>query len=863
MNRSIKLLQLDEDIMKKLENQHIYQVNQLVNFDYEKGGFSKAEEKVIVGAFQTYKEEELTKELRGMVNYFPLEYLDDKYPFRKLNLSLRAFNGLNRNKINSVSEIIKLIIDFKIYELDYLGATSIGQVMEQMQKIISLEQLEKHLPLYQMHHRYDEITLTELGFFEQMVSKLESLGYDNLGKLRLGYLNGELANLFNYKTMQSFTNKLSEYFSFTADNHFFFFQLFLVESRFGSSSWKEILSLMGTNDASHLVQLKNRLKNHNDLFVDEDGVRLPYFIEKIQKSKLKKESIDIIVSRFQGLTLQKVAVKFHKTRERIRQIVRDRMMQISLFYEEALLKEYNRFAWHPEVFKRIYNIDEFSFNVIKHLGQKVHFIDKYEFPNDYIQSLMDQNKIRPLSISEFHQYFPKLFAPKMVIYGKTYDGMTRKKFLEFVIEHYIPHKGMHKSKIVQKANQIAFENNLDFYFDKFIDVVSNTIIGLRCTRFYDYSQITYRVKERLAIILDEVDNVYSCNHFFKKHHEFLKTIDIRDGYELHFLLKKYFQEDEEYRTKIDFNRQPMIGPVGMTFSDSVRNTWANLKQPMHLDLFINQLLEKHGFHPGTLVNIINQTLGDYICFHTLYNQKPVLSIEIKNRMKEILTDDFYELNEIKRILDKKGISQRDYQYFSNFWLDEFGYKTHDINYIIKKQFSSIKSLFFEKVLPHDVYIISPKDRKMRETTLILFLETLRSLYLMFPVGSEKLVSMKSLEKQGVSEQSLRDYVEALTGFLQKEQYFTYESLVNEQYYLHSPIFQTVENYHLERDIMIELIRNVKGMKKTTKGDLFRISSKPPIIQHFLNYLQYQHRFSDFEQLRDFAFNHYGMVVKKY
>ncbi|MGD9887390.1 MAG: hypothetical protein AB7T03_05480, partial [Bacilli bacterium] len=115
----------------------------------------------------------------------------------------------------------------------------------------------------------------------------------------------------------------------------------------------------------------------------------------------------------------------------------------------------------------------------------------------------------------------------------------------------------------------------------------------------------------------------------------------------------------------------------------------------------------------------------------------------------------------------------------------------------------------------------------------------------------------------VSEQSLRDYVEALTGFLQKEQYFTYESLVNEQFYLHSPIFQTVENYHLERDIMIELIRNVKGMKKTTKGDLFRISSKPPIIQHFLNYLQDQHRFSDFEQLRDFAFNHYGMVVKKY
>ncbi|MGD9605264.1 MAG: hypothetical protein AB7V00_03780 [Bacilli bacterium] len=863
MNRSIKLLQLDDIILKKLEDQHIYQVNHLINLDYEKGGFSKAEEKVIVDAFEGYKVEELIKELRGRVNYFPLEYLDEKYSFGKLGLSFRAFNGLSRNQITSISEIIKQIINFQIYELDYLGATSIAQIMEIVQNIVTTEKLEKYLPIYQLRHRYDAITLPEMGFFSQMIDKLSSLGFDTLGKLRFGYLNGKLGNLFNYKTMQSFTKKLSEYFSFIADNNFYFFQLYLVENRFGKATWDEIMKIMETDNPEHLVQLKKRLIGCCEIVLDDEGVRLPYFIEKIKKTNLKKESIAIVIARFEGLTLQKVASQFHKTRERIRQIVRDRMAQISLFYEKALVKEYNKFIWHPEVFKRVYEINEFSLNVVKYLGNKINYDAKYEFPEEYIQSLFDQQKIKPFALSEFHQYFPKIFVPKITIYGKNYDIMTRRQFLEFVIEHFIPKRGMHKSKIIQKANQIAIENQLDFNYDKFIDVVSNTIQGLRYSRFYDYSLITPVVKERLAKIFEEVNSVYSCTYFYRKHFEFLKTIDIHDGYELHFLLRKLFFDDEKYKTRIDFNRQPMIGPVGMTFADFIRQSWEVLNEPTDLDDFIDQLLNKHGFHSGTLVNIINQTLGDYICYHTIFNKEPMLSKDTKEKIKHLLVDEFYELEELTNIFQEHGIKQNDYQYFSNFWLNEFGYKTHDINYVIKKPYASLKELFFKKVLPYEIYDISPKDRNMRETTLILFVETLRLSYLMFPLGNVRLISMKALEKQGVTEQSLRNYVATLQEYLKNEEYFTYESLLKEKYYLHHPDFQIVEDYHLERDIIISLIRNVKGIKKTTKGDLFKISSEPPIINDFLDELQSKYQFSNLEQLRAFVWENYGLVIKKH
>ncbi len=863
MKRSIKLLQLNHELVLKLENQHIYQVSQLSTFDFEKGGFSKVEEKVIVDAFETYKQEELTKELRGRENYFSLEYLNDKYSFEKLGLSLRAFNALLKNNIDTVAKIIEAIIHFEIYEIDYLGATSAHQVLQITRNIIKVEELEQKLPLFLDKHRYDDVSLEELGLFKQMVAKLEHLGYTSLGKLRIGYLDGSLGNLFNYKTMQSFTNKLLEYFSFTSNNHFEFFKQYLIENRFGFISWDEIKTIIGTQEEQHLENLKSRLQHCNDLIVSDQGIRLPLLMEKFQFVDIKKESEAILIARFQGETLQSVANEFHKTRERIRQIVRDRLAKIDIFLEQALVKEYNRFIWHPEVFKRVYGINDFSLNVVKYLGNKYPFNAKYEFPEEYILFLFSNNLVEEFSLLDFKLHFPRLFVPKIQIYGKEYDSMTRRQFLEFVIQNFIPKKGMHKSKIIQKANQVALENHLDYKYDKYVDIVSNTIQGLRNVRYYDYSFITPKVISRLAEIIKQVDTVYSCTYFFKKQIEFLRTIDVHDGYELHFLLRRLFANDEKYKDKIDFNRQPMIGPVGISFSSVVVNFWKQQKEVVELDWFINELIHRYGYHVGTLTNIINSSLGDYICFRKVYRNKPAILPKVFAKMKQIMVDDFYELNELITILEKNEIKLSDYQYFSNFWLEELGFKTHDINYIIKKKYFSLKDLFFERVLKHDVYELTIKDRSIKDTTLILFIETLRSSYQMFPIRYEKLISMRYFEAKGITEQSFRDYVAALENYLPPNTYFSYESLLKENYFLANSALKKVEDYHLDYEIMVDLIRNVKGVKKTTKGDLFRISNESTIINNFLDELQNTHHFKTLEALKAFVWENYKISIKNY
>ena len=178
-----------------------------------------------------------------------------------------------------------------------------------------------------------------------------------------------------------------------------------------------------------------------------------------------------------------------------------------------------------------------------------------------------------------------------------------------------------------------------------------------------------------------------------------------------------------------------------------------------------------------------------------------------------MSDNFYELDELAAILEERGVGKERYQYFSNRWLRGLGYKTHDINYIIKEEFASLKDVFFTRVLSADEYQLTDKDYRMRDTTLILFIETLRSEYRAFLV-KDKLINIRCLEKRGVTETDIRDYVKALTGYLREGEYFTYESLLKDKYYLSDPALEKIERMNLERELIINFIRNVPGIKKS-------------------------------------------------
>ena len=721
--------------------------------------------------------------------------------------------------------------------------------------------MDKIIPIYYEQHPSDSLPVEKLGFSLGAINSLHNLGITELGKLRAYYLEGKLLDVFSYKTLKAILEEFKKYYTDLPAPDFSYFKTLLIEEFFGKITMAELTDYAKQAEIElNLTEFLKRLAEATDLIISNEEIRLPYFREKLKEVKLKPESEAILIERFKGATLQMVADKFKKTRERIRQIVRDRMANISMFFEESFVKEYNKYVWHPQVFKKLFGLDDFSFNIVKYLGHRFTFEEEYVFPEDYVIELMEKGKIPKIDLEEFKDSLPEVFTERISIYGEIVPKMTKRQFLEYVIEHFVPKDGLHKREIVKIAEKVARENNLDYHYDKYIDIVSNTVQGLQNVRYYDYDRLTPELIARLKQIVYEVDSVYSCNFFYKKYPELMKKADIKDGYELHFILRRLFADSSEFVGKVDFNRQPMIAVHGKTYADVVVENWQKLKNPIKLTTFTNSLIKRYGYHPGTLVNIINSTLGDYISLKVLYNFKPVIKPEVLSKIQAIMQDEFYELTELAEILNNHGIKTADYQYFSNFWLKDFGYKTHDVNYIIKEEYSSLKEIFFKNVLSEDIYTITKKDKKIRETTLILFIETLRQEYLAFQVGKRKLVNIRHLEKSGVTTEDIKAYVQALARIIPKNRYFTYESLLKEKYYLKDPALEKLEKMNLDKELMINFIRNIPGIKKTTKGNLFRISKKQSTVSDFLNQVQNETGLAE-EELKEYILKHYDFKIR--
>lgn len=861
MNKSIRILNLPGRIITQIEGYDIYHIHELIN-NINTLKLNKTDLEEVIKSLYEYKRAQLNNELTGYKEIDKYAFINSLYTLDDLNLSLRSMNALHNSKINTLSKLLLVIEQMDIYDVENLGSKSIVQVMESVLEIVKKGNLQEVIPIYNVNNIIDDVSIYKMDFTLGAIVSLERLELLNLGDIRRAYLTGELSNMFNYKTLNVVIKKIKKYYNLKPDPDYYFFKLFLIEMKLGQISLDELRNYITDNNLDTSLQLLlDRFKNRQDIIIENNIIRLPSFLEKLEQAGLKQESEEILLDRFSGNTLQSVADRFGKTRERIRQIVRDRMITITMFYEEAFVKEYNKYVWHPEVFKKIFKLNDLSFNVIKYLGNKYSFEEDFVFPEKYVIELMDNGIIEKFDLEDFKVSLPEVFPPRIEIYGKILDKMTKREFLEYVIQNFIPQEGMHKNKIIEVANKVASDNNIEYVYDKYIDIVTNTIQSLQSVRYYNYDIIDEEAINKLKQILYMVDSVYSCTYFFLKYKDLMKKYDIRDGYELHFVLRRYFSKDTEFEDIIDFNRQPMIAKKGLSFSDVVLQNWKELKANINIDVFARNLIKKYGYHKGTLINVINATLGDYISLRTVYHFEAKLTEDVKMKIKAVMKDDFYEIKELTGILKDNGITIDMYQYFSNSWLKDLGYKTHDINYIIKEEFSSLKNVFYDRVLKHDVYQMTAKDHKMRETTLILFIENLRNEYLAFPSRGNKLVTMKYLEARGIKKDDVVKYVEALKKYLNKEEYFTYYSLKKNNYQEANPIFKKMESYKLDSELMVSFIRNVPGIKKTTKGNLYRVSKKPTTISEFLAYISKTYDITDPKKLKSFIKEHYGITIR--
>ncbi|MFA5219789.1 MAG: sigma factor-like helix-turn-helix DNA-binding protein [Bacilli bacterium] len=840
MYKLIRILNMDASIVQRLEKANLYTVNSVINADLEKIGFESNTINYIKNFISNYIDKGISAELIHKWARRDFSFLDTKYSLFDLEMPVRTYNSLIRNKITKISQLVNIVINFKTGYLKGFGNRSSIIVIKIVKKIIEKEGIEN--TIFDIEHPIDALFVNKIGISNNNINSLKERNIITLQDLRLSFINGDIFNWFNTKTINAILDVFEKYLTENNSLNFIFLKNKLMHFWFGFVTIDKLNELYGKGKVVVSDEYLKRVNKDEHLLVEDGVIRLKYFKEVVFDSNFKARIKDIILKRFSGNTLQEIATVYHLTRERIRQIIRDRCVNINFFYEASFFKEYNKFNWHPEIFKTVYNLDDFSYNVISYYTDKKES-SHYDLPLEYIESINNNLLFTKTNFNVLELKTEKIFGKIITIYGKKVNYLSKKDFLEYVIANYLPSYGLHKSEILKLANMVSKENDLTYHFSTFVDVIDNIVIGLRNIRYYNYKNLMNEDINKLFTILSNIEGVYSATYFYDQYPDLMKKIDINDGYELHSLLKHIFENNNEIKNKIEFLRQPIIAQKGSNVNLLVKSEWGKLTGNIKVSDFAKKLIERYGFHKFTILNNINNVLGNYIFDKILYNFEAIVSDEILNKIKIYFVDSYYEAKQITTILEKNGFTKKDFYYFSNTWLNKIGYKTHDMNYIINVKYKSIKDVFIKDLKDYDIYELGVKESYIKNTTLMMITETMRKYYHGFRVDN-KIYTIKYFVKQGITKQLLKKYVKTLEDYLPLNFYFTYDYLLKQNYQKDNETFEKIENANIPKEIILHLLKNVKGMKKSTKGNLFCRTSKTVLVEDFLKQLKQTYNVND-------------------
>ena len=343
------------------------------------------------------------------------------------------------------------------------------------------------------------------------------------------------------------------------------------------------------------------------------------------------------------------------------------------------------------------------------------------------------------------------------------NDITFNEFTEvyFIILEDIGKKDDEKLSIMGRGyeNRIASSNTALWKYGKKL-------------RYYNMNSHDY-TKMFKVLNLTQYRNVeYSTKKFFKLYPEIMEEYDIRDEYELHNLLKKLFKEQN--KEDIRLKRMPNIEFGIINRYKQVLNLLLALAPVSNVDL-ANAYEEEYGVGaPTVLANYVKE-FSEY--FHDgIYKiDAPIFSKLIADKLKSLLTDDFYRIEKIREIY-KKEFSTLDLDLLNPFSIKSLGFKVYS-SYVISDKFNSATEFINTLLIKEDILdinLINSEIKQLIQFTVQLY--KLRANYEIVEFLPNKYISYKQLSKNGITREIIKKFNQSVFNYVGYGKYFTIKSL---------------------------------------------------------------------------------------
>lgn len=290
-------------------------------------------------------------------------------------------------------------------------------------------------------------------------------------------------------------------------------------------------------------------------------------------------------------------------------------------------------------------------------------------------------------------------------------------------------------------------------------------------RYYDIDGRDYT--ELLDTLdLDAYENTeLSTLKFFNDYPALMSRYDIRDQYELHNLLRKIVPDGSYH----DFHCGRMPGITFGTFdrSDAVLKLLIN-NAPISQQDMIDLVHEEFGIDKTTIAANWLTDISEYYHKGMYTIAFKVMSKAHRETLKAALTEDFYYMDEVKKIYTDL-IPEADPDAINPYNLKAMGFLVLS-KYIVQNH-SSLEAYFKSLLLRDDVVDIAPLRKRFRNIQMwYQTLAALKNEYEILEFEPNQIVSFSKLEKAGITKDMFKTFCDAVYECMEDGAYFTGKSL---------------------------------------------------------------------------------------
>lgn len=270
--------------------------------------------------------------------------------------------------------------------------------------------------------------------------------------------------------------------------------------------------------------------------------------------------------------------------------------------------------------------------------------------------------------------------------------------------------------------------------------------------------------------------------FVKEYPEILKKYDIRDQYELHNLLRKIVQKGSLHdfhcgkMPEIKFGDFDRDGAILDILIDNAPSSMSDLCTLIH---------DEYGYDPAVIQGTYLQAFTEY--YHQgIYsiNQK-AMNAEHKAVLKEKLTEDFYYIDEVRKIY--RGL-------FPGADLEEVNpYNLKTMGFIVLSRYvvqnhASLEAFCEDILTREDIIDLTPYRRRF--VYMQMFSQKLMELKRNLQVVEfepNQIINFRKLEQSGITREMIYDFCDKVYEFVDDEAYFSAQTLRKDGF--ESPLYE--------------------------------------------------------------------------